>query len=61
MFAVVNMSRFLKVDPESSLTDATNKFINRFIKMEKLAGEKCKKLDELSLSELDALWEEVKK
>ena len=61
LFAVVNMGRFLKVDPEISLTDATNKFINRFIKMEKLADEKCKKLDELSLSELDALWEEVKK
>ena len=61
LFAVVNMGRFLKVDPETSLTDATNKFINRFIKMEKLAEGKNRKLDELSLSELDDLWEEVKK
>ncbi len=61
LFAVVNMGRFLKVDPETSLTDATNKFINRFIKMEKLAEGKNMKLDELSLSELDDLWEEVKK
>ncbi len=61
LFAVVNMGRFLKVDPETSLTDATNKFINRFIKMEKLAEKKDKKLDELSPSELDVLWEEIKK
>ena len=61
LFSVVNVGRFLKVDPEISLTDATNKFINRFVKMEKLADENGKKLDELSLSELDALWEEVKK
>lgn len=61
LFSVVNVGRFLNVDPETSLTDATNKFINRFIEMEKLAEGKNKKLDELSLCELDDLWEEIKK
>lgn len=61
LFAVVNVGRFLKVDPEISLTDATNKFINRFVKMEKLATSKGLKLDEMSLVELDKLWNEIKK
>ncbi len=61
LFSVVNVGRFLKVDPEISLNDATNKFINRFIKMEKLSEKKGRKLDELSLDELDELWNEIKK
>lgn len=61
LFSVVNVGRFLKVDAEMSLTDATNKFINRFVKMEKLATDKGLKLDEMSLAELDKLWEEIKK
>ena len=61
LFLVVNMGRFLKVDPEISLTDATNKFIARFVKMEKLATSKGKMIDEMSLSELDELWDEIKK
>ena len=61
LFSVVNVGRFLKADAEMCLTDATNKFINRFIKMEKLAEDNGKKLDELSLNELDELWNEIKK
>ncbi len=61
LFSVVNMGRFLKVDPEISLTDTTNKFIDRFVKMEKSATEKGKVFGEMSLEELDKLWEEVKK
>ncbi len=61
LFSVVNVGRFLKADAEMCLTDATNKFIKRFIKMEKLSEEKGKKLDELSLDELDELWNEIKK
>ncbi|MBR3791130.1 MAG: nucleoside triphosphate pyrophosphohydrolase [Clostridia bacterium] len=61
LFSVVNVGRFLNVDPEISLNDATNKFIDRFIKMEKLSEEKGRKLDELSLGELDDLWNEIKK
>lgn len=61
LFSVVNLGRFLKVDPEISLTDATNKFIDRFVKMEKLATSKGLKLDEMSLDEMDKLWDEIKK
>lgn len=61
LFSVVNVGRFLKADAEMCLTDATNKFIERFIKMERLAEENGKKLDELSLAELDELWNEIKK
>lgn len=61
LFAAVNVGRFANSDPELSLTAATNKFISRFEKMEKLANEKGKKLDEMSLEEMDSLWNEVKK
>lgn len=61
LFSVVNLGRFLKVDSEISLTDATNKFIDRFVKMEKLATSKGMKLDEMSLGEMDKLWDEIKK
>lgn len=61
LFAAVNVGRFAKADPEISLTNATNKFIARFEKMENLAQERGHKLDELSLEEMDALWCEVKK
>ncbi len=61
LFSVVNLGRFLKVDPEISLTDATNKFIDRFVKMENLATSKGLKLDEMSLTDLDKLWDEIKK
>ena len=61
LFAAVNVGRFANADPELSLNAATNKFISRFEKMEKLANEKGKKLDEMSLEEMDSLWNEVKK
>lgn len=60
IFSVVNLSRFLKVHPELSLTHATNKFIGRFEQVEKLAQEQGRKLEEMSLEEMDVLWEEVK-
>ena len=60
LFAAVNMGRFLKVDPEMSLKAATDKFINRFSKMEKLSKEKNLELDKLTLEEMDSLWNEVK-
>lgn len=60
LFAAVNMGRFLNSDAELSLTNATNKFIKRFIEMEKLAVSENKDLAELSLDELDGLWERIK-
>jgi tetrapyrrole methylase family protein/MazG family protein len=60
LFAAVNVGRFANSDPEMALTNATNKFIARFEKMEKLAKEKGKELDELSIDEMDKLWNEIK-
>jgi tetrapyrrole methylase family protein/MazG family protein len=60
MFSVVNLSRFLQLNAENSLTNATNKFINRFVRVECLAEQKGKHLSELSTVELDTLWGRVK-
>lgn len=61
LFAVVNTGRFLNSDPELALTKATNKFIERFVKMENYLNGQGKKLDELSLDEMDQAWNEIKK
>ena len=61
LFSVVNVSRFLQVEPEQALTLACNKFIDRFAKVEKLAQERSIDMKQASLQELDSLWDEVKK
>lgn len=61
LFSVVNLSRFLKVHPELSLTQSTNKFIGRFEYIEKRAAEQGKTLNDMKLSEMEALWEEAKR
>lgn len=60
LFAAVNYARHLKVQPELALTQTSDKFIRRFTQMEELAAEDGLELDDLSLSELDALWEAAK-
>ena len=61
LFAVVNTARFLDVEPEDALRKATEKFIGRFQAMESLADERSKDLRQMTLQELDGLWEEIKK
>ncbi len=61
LFAVVNVSRFLKVEPEQALSLACSKFIDRFAGVEKLANERGINMKESSLEELDRLWDEVKR
>jgi len=61
LFAVVNVARLLGVDAEDALRSAVDKFIRRFQKMEEKARTRNLKLDQLSLDELDQLWEEAKK
>ena len=61
MFSLVNYSRFLKVDAENALERTNKKFIRRFQQMEQMATAQGKTLDEMSLTEMDALWNEVKK
>lgn len=59
-FACVNVCRLLGLDCEETVQKATEKFIRRFEKMEALAEKKGLKLETLSLSEQDRLWEEAK-
>ena len=60
LFSVVNVSRFLKCDAEEALTAASDKFINRFIRVEQLAKENGVDMEKASLEELDRLWDIVK-
>lgn len=60
LFALVNLSRFLKLDPEDSLRKTIHKFQERFLEMEKLAGNAGHKLTDLTLEEMDNYWEMAK-
>jgi tetrapyrrole methylase family protein/MazG family protein len=60
LFALVNLSRLLKVNPEEALRKATNRFAERFRYIEAQAARTGRPLDQLTLAEMDALWEEAK-
>ncbi len=60
LFAAVNVSRFLKLDAEESLSKACNKFIRRFTQVERLAQQRGVDMKSASLQELDGLWKEAK-
>ena len=60
LFSVVNVARFLKVDPEEALNFTTDKFIRRFAFIEQEALACGRRLEDMSLSEMDALWEKAK-
>ncbi|RTZ61369.1 MAG: nucleoside triphosphate pyrophosphohydrolase [Gammaproteobacteria bacterium] len=60
LFALVNLARFLKIDPEQALQKANERFIKRFSYVEKRVKESGKKWEEFTLEELDRLWEEAK-
>ena len=60
-FATVNLSRHLKCNAEEALRKANNKFEQRFRKVEEKALERGVSLKNLSLIEMDILWDEVKK
>src|SRR6056297_2112745 len=60
LFAMVNVARFLKIDPENALRKATDKFIKRFRQMEDMIKEDKKVFEEQGLKQLDDYWERVK-
>ena len=61
LFSLVNYARFLQVDPDKALESTNRKFINRFQAMEMIAKASGKELATMSLTEMDAIWNEVKK
>jgi MazG family protein len=61
VFSLINYARFLQVDAETALEKTNIKFMNRFIAMEKVAKEQGKDLSEMSLTEMDAIWNTIKK
>ena len=60
LFAAVNVARFVKVDPEAALQRSTDKFIARFRLVEQAAAKAGRSMEEMSLDELDQLWEGAK-
>lgn len=60
IFSAVNVSRFVGCDAEEALTAASDKFLERFSGVEKLAAERGIDMNSASLDVLDALWDEVK-
>ncbi|MEO9210489.1 MAG: nucleoside triphosphate pyrophosphohydrolase [Ginsengibacter sp.] len=60
-FSIINYVRFLKVDAENALELTNKKFIKRFNQMEKIVQDRGQHLAEMSLEEMDAVWNDVKK
>jgi tetrapyrrole methylase family protein / MazG family protein len=61
LFVLVNLARFVKVDPEQALRKTNAKFRHRFGYIERKLGEQGKSPEEATLAEMDALWEEAKR
>ncbi|NGZ61133.1 MAG: nucleoside triphosphate pyrophosphohydrolase, partial [Nitrospira sp. LK265] len=61
LFSLVNLARFLKANPEEALRRATNRFIDRFHLVEAQATEKGRSLTDMTLAEMDELWDEAKR
>jgi tetrapyrrole methylase family protein/MazG family protein len=61
LFTLVNLARFLKVNPEEALRKTIHRFTERFHFMEARAAASSRALEELSLDEMDALWDKAKR
>ncbi len=59
-FALVNLGRWMKVDPEEALRTANHRWVSRYQGVERLAAERGIDLPAMSLEEKDRLWDEVK-
>ena len=60
LFALVNLGRWMKIDPEEALRAANHRWVSRYRRVEALASQRQIDLDALSLAEKDELWDEVK-
>lgn len=61
VFSLVNFARFLNIDAENALEITNKKFINRFSQMEEKAMASGKDLNEMTLQEMDAIWNQIKR
>lgn len=61
LFALINYSRFIGINPENALEKTNKRFINRFQIMERLIKSKNLDLSEMKLKEMDEFWEKAKK
>ena len=61
LFAIVNLGRFLSIDPEEALRKTIRRFTKRFGYVEKTLHDRGKALQSSTLAEMDLLWEEAKK
>ncbi len=60
LFSIINLARFLKVDPESALERTNKKFIKRFTHIEETAVKNGSQISDLSLDEMERIWQEAK-
>jgi len=60
-FSLINFARFLQLDAENALERTNKKFIHRFTKMEQAATGMGKALQDMTLEEMDAIWNKIKK
>ncbi len=60
LFSLVNYSRFLNIDPETALERTNQKFLKRFRYIEEVAAAQGKQLTDMTLGEMDAIWNEAK-
>ena len=60
LFAAVNVARFVHTDPEEALSGACDKFARRFRAVEEAALAQGRRLEDMTLAEMDVLWDQVK-
>lgn len=61
LFSLVNYARFLQIDAENALERTNKKFISRFTRMEETALQQGRSLGEMTLKEMDVIWDHIKK
>ncbi|SNS08552.1 XTP/dITP diphosphohydrolase [Belliella buryatensis] len=61
LFSLINYARFIEINPEEALEKTNLKFIKRFQYLETAAKKAGKKIEDMSLAEMDVYWEEAKK
>ena len=60
LFTIVNILRFIEINPEEALSSSVKKFMHRYKFIEKESVKRNKKIEQMTLAEMDELWEEAK-